>query len=443
MNMKFKKTFLAIFVVFVVLAVVPFLIPMGAYVARIEQVASQKLGVPVKIESLHFAVLPTPRANISGLVVGNNEDIRVADVAAVLDITTLFDDVRVISKLDIDEPVLKESAIALLGTIAAQQGESTGPAPVELRRIVVDDARIEMKGMNLPTMDADIALAAGGKLEKALLTSSEGNLSIDLVPKDTGYAAAIKAEKWTLPVGPRLVFDKLAANLEYAGSTLKLPQVEASLYRGSLTASGKLDWTKSWRLSGNFKTNGIELGDATKLFTRAVKVTGRITGNGKFSSSANEPGKLADAMALDYKFSVTDGVLYGMDLVKAASLLIRQGTTGGETHFDELSGTLYTRGKQIEVRPVHIVSGLLAADGHTKIAADKKLSGKIDTDIKKGVSLVKVPLEISGTMDSPVVLPSKAALAGAAAGTVLMGPLGTNLGTRAGSALDNLFGGDE
>jgi uncharacterized protein involved in outer membrane biogenesis len=441
--MKFKKFFLAIFALVVVLVVVPFLIPLSTYVPQIEQAASQKLGVPVKIESLHFAVLPTPRANVSGLVVGNNEDIRVADVAAVLDITTLFDDVRVISKLDVDEPVLKQSAIALLGAIAAQQGESTGPAALELRRIVVDDAQIEMDGMNLPTMDADISLAAGSNLEKALLTSSEGNLTIDLMPKDAGYAAAIKAEKWTLPVGPKLVFDKLTANLEYAGSTLKFPQVEAALYRGSLTAFGKLDWTKNWRLSGNFKTNGIELGDATPLFTRAVKVTGRITGNGKFNSTAQEAGKLADVMALDYKFSVSDGVLYGMDLLKAASLIVRQSASGGETRFDELSGTLYTRGKQIEVRPVHMVSGLLSADGNVKIMPDKSLSGKIDTDIKKGVSLVTVPLEISGTMDKPVVWPTKAALAGGAAGTVLMGPLGTGLGVKAGSALDKFFGGGE
>jgi hypothetical protein len=136
-------------------------------------------------------------------------------------------------------------------------------------------------------------------------------------------------------------------------------------------------------------------------------------------------------------------VLYGMDLVKAASLLIRQGMTGGETRFDELGGTLYTRGKQVEVRPVHIVSGLLAADGHVKVMPDKSLSGKIDADIKKGISLVTVPLVISGTMDSPMVLPTKAALAGGAAGTVLMGPLGTGLGVKAGSALDKLFGGGE
>lgn len=441
--MNLKRLALVFAALLLLLIVLPFLIPMGTYVAQIEQAASEKLGIPVTIKSLHFALLPTPRANVSGLVIGKDAEIRVADVAAVLDVTTLFDDVRVISKLEVDEPVLKQGAIALLGTLAGQKSETSGPAPVEMRRIVVSGAKLEMEGLNLPTLDADVLLSVGGRLQQAVLTSTEGNLAVDITPKGEGYAAAIKAEKWMSPAGPQIVFDTLTANLEYAGSTLEFPQIEAALYRGKLTASGQLDWTKNWRLSGNFKTHSIELGDAAKLFTKAVKVTGRISGNGTFNSTAREAGQLGDAMALNYKFNVANGVLYGMDLVKAASLLIRQGQTGGETRFDELSGTLYTRGKQIELRPVSVTSGLLAAKGKVKITPDKKLSGKVDTEIKKGVSFVTVPLEISGTMDSPVVLPTKAALAGAAAGTVLMGPLGTNLGTRAGSALDKLFGDDE
>jgi uncharacterized protein involved in outer membrane biogenesis len=441
--MKFKKLFLAIFGLLVVLAVAPWLIPTTAYVAQIEQLATQKLGVPVQIESLHFAVLPTPRANLKGLVVGADEEVRVADVAAVLDVTTFFDATRVISKLQLSEPVVKQSALALLADLNSKQGASSGSAPVELRRIVIDDAILELTAARMPAMDADIQLAAGSVLEKATLTSSDGNLKVEVLPRDAGYTATVRAEKWTLPAGPKLTFETLSADLAYAGSTLKFPRVEAALYHGRLTASGQLDWTKNWRLSGQFNTQGIELAEATALFTRAIRVTGRISGAGKFAGNARKAGKLGDALALDYKFKVEDGVLYGVDLMKAASLLIRQGAAGGETHFDELHGTFYTRGKQIEVRPVHIVSGLLVADGHVKIAADKKLSGQIDTEIKKGVSLVAVPLAISGTMDSPMVLPTKAALAGAAAGTVLMGPLGTNLGTRAGSALQSLFGGDE
>jgi uncharacterized protein involved in outer membrane biogenesis len=441
--MKFKKLFLAIFGLLVVLAVVPWLIPTTTYIAQIEQLATQKLGVPVHIASLHFAVLPTPRANLKGLVVGAGEEVRVGEVAAVLDVTTLFDNTRVISKLKLSAPVVKQSALPLLAALNSKQGASSGPTPVELRRIVIDDAIFELPLARLPAIDVDILLAAGSALEKANLTSSDGKLKVDVLPRDAGYAATVQAENWALPAEPRLTFETLSADLIYADSTLKFPRIEAGLYHGRLTASGQLDWTKNWRLSGRFNTQGIELGEATALFTRAIRVTGRISGDGKFSSNAKEADKLGDALALDYKFKVEDGVLYGVDLLKAASLIIRQGATGGETHFDELHGTLYTRGKQIEVRPVHIVSGLLAADGRVKIAADKKLSGLIDTEIKKGVSLVKMPLAISGTMDSPMVLPTKAALAGAAAGTVLMGPLGTNLGTRAGSALQSLFGGDE
>jgi hypothetical protein len=61
--------------------------------------------------------------------------------------------------------------------------------------------------------------------------------------------------------------------------------------------------------------------------------------------------------------------------------------------------------------------------------------------------LVSVPLIVSGTLDKPLVYPSKAALAGAAVGTAILGPgLGTSLGSKAGSAvsgLKDLFGGGE
>lgn len=440
--MSLKRAVIAFFALILLLVVVPFLIPMGTYISKIEQAVSGKIGIPVKIGSLHFALLPTPRANIGNLVIGSDGAIRVDDITAVLDVASLFDDVRVISTLKLDAPVLKPAGTALLGSIAGRKDESSGRAPVALRRIVVNDAKIGMEGVSLPSFDAEVELSPGGKLQHAALTSREGNLAVDLAPAESGYAATIKAEKWTLPAGPQIVFDTLKANLEYAGSTLKFSQIEATLFRGKFTASGRMDWARNWHLAGKFKTDGIELGDATRLFTRTVKVTGRISGDGKYNSTAKEAGKLGDALALDYDFNVANGVLYGVDLVKAANLLMRQGQTGGETHFDALSGTLHTRGKHIEVRPLHIVSGLLAADGNVSIAADRKLDGKIDAEIKKGVALVTVPLQISGTMDKPIVLPTKAALAGAAAGTALMGPLGTNLGIKAGSALDKMFGRD-
>lgn len=128
-----------------------------------------------------------------------------------------------------------------------------------------------------------------------------------------------------------------------------------------------------------------------------------------------------------------------MDLAKAATLLLSDGEKGGETQFDEFSGTLHTAGKQIDLKNFKVVSGLLAGNGAVKVSPAKQLDGKVEVELKKGVALVSVPLQVSGTLDHPVVLPTKAALAGAAIGTGVLGPgVGTSLGVKAASGVDKL-----
>ena len=52
-----------------------------------------------------------------------------------------------------------------------------------------------------------------------------------------------------------------------------------------------------------------------------------------------------------------------------------------------------------------------------------------------------VPLNVSGTLDSPLLYPTGGTMAGAAAGTAVLGPgLGTALGAKVGQWAENLFG---
>jgi len=441
--MKLKRIALIVATLLVLLVAVPFLIPMSSYIRQIEQTSSENLGAPVTIKSLHIALLPSPRANVSGIMIGKNAEIQVANVTAVLDMATLFDTVRVVSRLQVDQPVVKKAALDIINRLMSAQPAS--PAPVTIRHIVVDGARLEWEGMKLPILNADVIMSDAGKMRQASLSSTDGKLTIEVSPAGDGYTALVKAKQWTLPVGPPVMFDTLTADLKYADQTLDMPKIDIGLYRGKLNASARLEWKKNWHLTGRLKTEAIELGEASKIFTKAVRVSGRISGSGTFSSSAKDADLLADHLVLDYRFSVSNGVLYGMDLAKAASLVARQGSTGGETRFDEFSGTLHTIGKQIELREARATSGLLNAQGNVQITADRKLSGQVDAELKKGVALVTIPLEISGTMDQPSVTPNKAAMAGAVAGTALLGPgLGTSLGVKAGSAmgkLKGLFGG--
>ena len=83
----------------------------------------------------------------------------------------------------------------------------------------------------------------------------------------------------------------------------------------------------------------------------------------------------------------------------------------------------------------------MAAKGGVKVLPNKSLDGVIEVEVKTGVNLADIPLQVSGTLDNPQVFPTKAAMAGALAGTAVLGPgLGTSIGIKTGSAVDKIKG---
>jgi hypothetical protein len=225
------------------------------------------------------------------------------------------------------------------------------------------------------------------------------------------------------------------------GSQLHITSLDAKLYQGTLALSGELDWGRRLHALGKFKTQGIEVSELIKLESKSKALSGKISGEGSFSVSAKDAAQLAEQLVTDYQFKVTNGVLHGVDLAKAGSLLLNNGAKGGDTQFDELTGNLHTYGKQINFKTFNVASGLLTANGNLQVSPAKKLDGRLNVDIKQSASMMTIPLNISGTLDDPVVLPNKSAMAGAAIGTAIAGPLGTGIGVKAGSAFSNLFGG--
>jgi hypothetical protein len=89
-----------------------------------------------------------------------------------------------------------------------------------------------------------------------------------------------------------------------------------------------------------------------------------------------------------------------------------------------------------------IASGALTANAEVSISSKQELSGQIDVALKGTSALVSTPLALSGTVQNPSLYPSNAALAGAAAGTALLGPgLGTAAGMKAARMAQKLFSG--
>jgi len=294
--------------------------------------------------------------------------------------------------------------------------------------------------MTLPALNIEVSLLDGQQLNKAALESADGALSATVTPEQDMHIISVQAKKWTLPVGLPVLIDKAVIEMHLKKERLEVPRIEMDLYGGRVTANLDLLWHKDWRTNGKVKVEAMSVKEPGRLISQAVYLSGQLSGNGVFSGSAKDAGKLLDNINANFTFNVHDGVVHGVDLMKVASLLTKQ-TTGGETAFDEFSGVANAKGKQYHLKDLKLSSGLLSGNGQVQIAANKALDGTGEVEIKRGVSLVAVPLDISGTLDNPVILPSKAALAGAVAGTAILGPgLGTSVGIKAAGTIEKFKG---
>jgi hypothetical protein len=348
----------------------------------------------------------------------------------------------------LDKPIIKQSALNLLDALAKGEDEPQKPVAVVVREIEINDARLEWPDMALPEFDAEIAMTADNKPDSALIETTDGKLKLNLTPQEEGaQAITLTADDWTLPVGAPLLVNQLTANMLLHENALEITALEAGLYQGKVIGNATLDWAKGWRVTGKLKIDNLAVKEPARIMSKGTHVSGNLFSNGTFSASATEPALLAQKLKANFRFNVKDGVLYGLDLTKAASLLLRQGQKGGQTQFDEFSGIALVDGKQYLFKDLKISSGLMSAGGHVKIRPDKTLDGVTKVKVKNSATLAEIPLQISGTLDKPSVFPTKAALAGAAAGAAVGGPLGAGLGIKAAEGVEKLrkglFGGDE
>ena len=440
---KSQKIAISLAVVIALLLIVPFLIPMQTYLQQAEALASEKLGQPVTIQSAHLSFLPSPRVAASGIVVGKHEELKVDSLVVIPTIGSLFSDVKTLD-LSISKPVIKQAAFDFISALIAKKSDNSAPTSVHIRHIKIDGLQLA----NYPAINAEATLTSESKLEYAELETLDGKLDAVVTPKvmpdGDAQLIVVNANKWTLPVGLPLLIDKAKLEMHLKDSKLSIPNIDIALYGGKLTGAATLNWQKGWRTSGNVDVSNLAVQQPSRMMSKAVYLSGNLFGNGNFSAKAKDAGRLADNLRMDFKFKVNNGVLHGLDLVRVASLLLKQSQGGGETQFDAFSGLLNVSGKQYHLRNLKISSGLLVATGQVKVKPSKALDGDVVVDVKNGLGLAEIPLEVSGTLSNPVVLPNKAAVAGAIAGTAILPGVGTSIGAKVGAktgeTLDKLKG---
>ena len=435
-------------VIVVILAVVPLFISLNDYIPQIEKEISARIKEPVKIGGLRAGGLPLPHVTVSGVTVGKTEDIKVGKVTVTPNLLSLLGTTKVISSVEIDGLVLTQKAIDKIPawTKPASGKAPAGPPPVRVESIRLDDAVVKLQKATFGPFDARVILTSDGNPESASIVTQDGKLKAFVKPDRSNFLIDVNARGWTLPLGPAVLFDELDVKGVATLNDANFSEIRAKLYGGTVTGKATAAWQKGMQVRGNAEVNQIEIKPLLLAMGRPPSVSGKLTAKPvTYSSNAARPDLIVDALRLETPFEVHNGVLHGTDIKQAATSLIkRDGGKGGETRFDKLTGHLALDRGTRRLTNLNVASGSLAADGNVTISPKDELSGRVNANVKAGsVSAASVPLNVSGTVDSPMLLPTTGTLAGAAVGTAVAGPLGTGVGAKVGQWTEGLFGKKE
>lgn len=439
-TVKWTKRLFIILVVFLAIIGLPFLIPLNMFIPEIEKQAGEKLHEPVKVGSLRFSLVPLPHLALQRIIIGAQQEVRIASIKLSPNLSSLFSPVKVLRHIELDTVSIR---MDMLGRMPVWFKSDGGPQTVRIEKIGLNHVTLESPGMALPLFSVAVNMKADGELKNVRLASDDGKLKLDATPvSGSNFDLKLSARQWRIPVGPAFQFDALNITGVVDNEALRLKDIDGKLYGGTLKGAAELNWKSGWKLNGDLKGQHVAVESLLPLFNSKARVSGQLNAKARFAMKGRTASQLADSPNVDGNFSIHNGVLHGFDLASAAQPIKTKEVRGGQTEFEEFSGSYSIAGKSIRLHKLNISSGVLNANGDVDISPSKQLGGKVYVEVKQGVSLVSVPLNVSGTLQDPVMFPTGAAVTGAVVGTAILGPgVGTSLGVQAADKLESWFGG--
>ncbi len=372
---------------------------LNIFIPPIEKLASDRMREPVSIRSMRASLWPAPHLRLEGVSIGELRDIKIPTVRVMPELAAFFGETKKIKSIEVESLTINQDAIA---RVIAWVGPGSGAEKIQVRRIVLKTATIDVKNLPLPPFEADIALAATGKLEQAKIRSTDKKIEMAITPKNDGFEIIIVANDWQPPLCPNLTFTELHAKAMATSEGMRISEIEGSLYSGKAKGRATIKWGALWKAEGSLDIENVLLAEAMPALTNDIALSGNLDANAVFSMQARDLGTLFDNPRIKARFSVRDGSIGNIDLARAIQPSAGE-TTGGKTLFANLSGSMTLDGKRYEYRQMKLAAGPLTASGEADILPNKQLSGKTSVEMKLKSSTIRAPLTLSGDLKQPVL----------------------------------------
>lgn len=404
---------------------------------RVEAQAGQALARPVHIGRLSVDLWPTPGVALEQVRIETRPAMEVGRIEVRPAMAALLAGHLELASLLVRQTTVSQAAVDDLVQAMADPPSAARPQPprpqgepglaIESwvpRRVVLEALTWIGKDAAATTVDANARLDRSGLPDTLEATVSAGRLE-----------------------GARVRVTRSQPQLWQIAAELGGGTIQGELQQGAGSGQGAI------AIHGVLQTRQVELGvllrrmDAPARAARgaaASPMRGKLDGQTSFSASAARPGALADALQTRSQFVVRNAVVEGVDLVRAVRTVGM--SKGGSTALDTLRGEVITQGRAVQLRNLVAASGQLSLSGDVSMSPQQRLQGRVEVHLGEKMvgKAVGVPLVVGGTLSAPEVTLTRAALAGAAIGSVLMPGVGTGagaaLGDTIGTKLRGLFG---
>jgi uncharacterized protein involved in outer membrane biogenesis len=376
-------------------------LPLTPFIPAAQQLASERLGQPVQISGMRYALFPAPQLTLERVAIGGLQEIRADSVNVRIGPIALLSDRKDIEGIEATSVSAEEHALAgALSWVKPQPG----PQRLQVSRVRLRGVRLVVKGIDLPQFNADITLARDGALQRASL--SDGKARIELKPKERLLEINLDARGWQPPLGPRVPFDEITITAVFDGQKATVTRLAASIGRGAVEGAAKISWGGGIRVDGDLRLANGELSQMMGYFTRSFSATGTVSANLTYTLRGDTVATLFDNARVDASFNIDKGVLENIDLVRAIQSPSRDGVRGGKTRFDELTGSLQFAGGTYAYRQLRLTSGPVNAVGGFDVAPGGELSGRINAEVgSRSTVIARATLNVAGNVKSPLLRP--------------------------------------
>ncbi|BCB27846.1 hypothetical protein SKTS_27320 [Sulfurimicrobium lacus] len=375
-------------------------VPLGSSRTQLEKLASTKLGEPVKIQSMHVVLLPSPHLKLDQVRIGSQGDSRIAVATIYAGWGTLLGSARKVERIELEKVDL---APGMLETAAGWPAKNAQQQPAyQVARVTVRNLKIAASDPAFPAFRGDFDFSAAGRLDKASLASEDGALRADFAPAPEGglgvsVSASDIAPLYFLPVK----ISSLHATAKAGDRSIRFDDLSGSVSGGKVSGSLTLSWDAGWSAAGDVRIAGANIA-ASSAKPDSPIVSGKLDAAFSFLQQATMPEQLLRQPLLTGSVTLRDGAVTGFDLAETLHYAV-EAIYIGQTPFDVWSFRLEPSGDRQGYRVMRMAGKGLLVEGYGEVSAKGALSGAVKLSLEEKKKTMRGNYRLDGTLARPAI----------------------------------------